>query len=182
MHLRSAILAMVIAPSLAAGVSPPAAAPAYRQQLHLVTERQTLTGVDNIVVVVEDVPRILSAVLDAKTIQTSVEQRMRQTGLKVIGLQEAGDSIVFLPHLFVQVNAVQTADGGYAYSLNVDFKRALPIPGRGDQGRLDVTNATTWSRGSLGVVGKAAVDSIKTDLEGEISEFISDYLAAKSIK
>ena len=140
-------------------------------------ERVIFAGLAGIGVLVEEVDSIAGEDgLDKTTLQTDVELRLRQAGVPVLlkseALKRPGS-----PFLYVNVKALQRANGGYAYGADVELQEQVKLARRP---AVLVLSATTWrARGTLGVVEASELaETVRAVVRDQIDEFVNVYLAA----
>jgi hypothetical protein len=131
------------------------------------SERDNLTGVTAMSVVIEDIaPGFKSAGLDVDVLKTAAELRLRRSGITV------GDEDS-LPFLHVSIILMPSSDGVVVYGISVAFKQpAIVIANQKHM------VAATWARNSVGSVGMNNAYRIRSNVEDDIDAFINDYLAA----
>ena len=113
-------------------------------------------------------------------IQTNVELRLRQAGIKVFEMTERKD-IINRSHLSVNITCVkQGEEPVYAFSVNVELGDTVTLH-RDPQ--VVVFYATTWKREEVGIVGSIKlVDSIRNIVDHITDAFLNDYLKANPKK
>jgi hypothetical protein len=115
-------------------------------------------------------PRI-EQYLSENTLKTEIELRLRQAGITV------ADDRALTPRLYLNVNAIITSDDNYiVYAISIDFDRFLRLPDQ-PPGSPQLTSATVWSKGSVGITPKRDARLIKDYVQELVSEFLNDYLA-----
>ena len=137
-------------------------------------DRATLKGLKGVVVIVESLEAVVERDgLTASQLQTDVELRLRQSGIRVI--EAAGDPDV--PVLYVNVNAMKQSTGNtYVYEAEVSVFQTC---------RIIATNgfalAQTWSVSNVASVGVANFGRVARDLvRDETDTFINAFLSVNS--
>ena len=129
-------------------------------------ERASLKGVDSCAVVVEGIPPDAERDgLPRSQLQTEVEVRLRQAGIKVVA------SSLYM--LYVNVDTVKNSTGFYAYGIQVSFEQ--PVALLRNPTRVQ-TFAPTWSVGSIGMVGSDRLRDVRSVVIDQVDKFIAAYL------
>ena len=135
-------------------------------------ERASLKGVDSCAVVVEGIPPDAERDgLPRSQLQTEVEVRLRQAGIKVVA------SSLYM--LYVNVDTLKNNMGSYAYNIHVSFEQPVTLL---RDPKLVQTFATTWSVGSIGTVGSDRLGDVRSDVRDHVDKFIAAYLEQNSKK
>ena len=136
-------------------------------------ERESLRALAGVFLVVEELKDdVKHDGLSVSQIQTDVELRLRQAGIKVLSRQEALASPGF-PYLYVRLS---TAKGGstYAYCVQVEFNQVVQL----DRNPAIRLLATTWTApGVTGTVGAKTLRDVRKIIVGQVDEFTNTYLA-----
>src|SRR4030042_2688226 len=121
--------------------------------------RATLKGITEIKVVVEKLPPdVEEDGLTVSQLQTDIELRLRQSGIKVVPSAE--------PYLYVNVNTSKSKTVGlYAFRMDVEFKQSVSLI---RNPAILYGSATTWSTGGVGTIG--------TQLLREIRSYLNDLV------
>jgi len=128
--------------------------------------RASLKGIASFEVVVEGIqPDAERDGLTQSQIQTEVEARLRQAGIKVVA------SSPYM--LYVNVDTTKKNMGSYAYNIYVSFEQ--PVTLLRDTKRVQ-TFAVTWSVGSIGTVGSDRLRDVRSDVSDLVDQFITAYL------
>ena len=128
-------------------------------------ERQTLKGITVVAVQVEALrPEVERDGLTQAQVKTDVEQRLRESGIRVDDAASAT--------LLVNVNAVLVGQAAplYAVSATVDFQQDVLVRG------LEAT-ASTWSIGGIAAVGRANLPMVRDFVRGKVDKFIDAYFS-----
>ena len=137
-------------------------------------ERDTFKGLPGVSVFVE--PLYDNAEHDGLTkasIQSDVEQRLREGGVRVFtGLGDSERQSRAAPDLHVSVTAVRRDSGLYAYTITVELSQIVSSL---------VSNqrfwASTWKSGATGSVGAHQLSAVRDSVRKHVDRFISDWLA-----
>jgi hypothetical protein len=147
-------------------------------QLDDSTNQESLRGLKGVRVIVR-----MSASPDAERdgitkdkLQTDVELKLRQTGIRVVSFEEwkktKEDGIGWLD---LSVSALKHET---FYACNVQLKLMQPVMLSRDPSKK--TFATTWSTGSVGVFGMMRLEGIRKEVADKVDEFANNYLAVNS--
>jgi WG containing repeat len=140
-------------------------------------ERSSLYGLPGVYVLVESLN--LDMEKDGLTkdqLRKEVETQLRNAGIRVLTREEkfktAGN-----PQLYVNVNLLKSSSPfAYAYSVEISLEQEVALVRKPNMR----TVATTWSQGSVGIVGIANLRAIRETVKGRVDHFIHDYFAANS--
>ena len=141
------------------------------------SERSSLYGLPGVYVLVESLN--LDVEKDGLTknqLRKEVESQLRNAGIKVLTREEkfktAGN-----PQLYVNINLLRSSSPfAYAYSVEISLEQEVSLVRKPNMR----TAATTWSQGSVGIVGIANLRAIRETVRGRVDHFIHDYFAANS--
>lgn len=131
--------------------------------------RRSLKGLEGVRVLVES----LSAEaerdgLNETTIQTDVELKLRQAGIRVL-TKETG------PYLYISVNAsLQTDFRLYAFAISVEFNQSVRLDRDPD---VWIPGAVTWRVGGVGSVGQFKLRQLRDSIRDYVDQFINAYLS-----
>ena len=128
------------------------------------------TGIDAMYVVVEDLTKdAIEAGLTRKQIQTDVELKLRQEGIRI-------RSTPVDAFLYVNVNILKILDGSMlAHSIAVELKQGVSLK----RNPKILILATTWSKKMTGYAGERVfVSRMRQNVSDLIDIFLNDYLAA----
>jgi len=130
-------------------------------------DRATLKGITGVQVVVETIdPEVERHGLTQSQVQTDLELRLTQAGIKVVSSSSASLR-VNIQCMRVMLYRV------YAYSLEV----ALQQPVRLDRNlRISHVSAPTWSLSNSGVIPPQRVRELRSRVIEQVDQFISAYL------
>lgn len=135
--------------------------------------RETLRGLPGVVVVVENLRDDAEvAGLRASDLQTDVESKLMQAGIRVLPHTE-WRTTPGRPWLYVSVNTIGYL-ASYFFSIDVQLKQDVSLP------RMPaiVTSAATWEVGSIGFATTAGMPvKIRESVGNYLDSFINDYQA-----
>jgi hypothetical protein len=143
-------------------------------------ERKTLAGLDGFDVVVENLDDGATAAgLDRDRLKTTVELKLRQTGIRVLTEEESikSDRGAYL-YVRPGVIAIESCNATrFAYDLEVRLVQSVAIDATP---KTIHTRGATWHSGSIGYGGgkEAFMHAFADSLEECLNEFLNDYLAA----
>lgn len=142
-----------------------------------VSDRQSLTGLAGIAVLIEELhPEATLAGLSRSSLQATVERRLRQRGVKVLSENERVAEQRGA-YLYVNVATIASPDlATYGYAIRVELKQSVRLIDNSDEVDL-VTNATTWSApGIFGSVGRLRFAStVGTSVNELVDRFSTDF-------
>lgn len=140
-----------------------AAAPAAAQDEN---ERDYLIDLREVNVFVDDLAADAEAAgLTRDSIETAVQNRLRQEGVPLGRSQLAGD-------LYVRVGTHRGTTGLYAYFARVSLQQLVTIEGNQERAFVD-----TWDLDSLGTVGEGNLPQVEQVVLQLVDRFIDDYFA-----
>lgn len=147
----------------------------FPQVTSISAERDTLKGLQGVGVGVEYLtPEVEKYGLTRQQLQTDVELRLRQNGIRVLSKQEEL-STPGMPNLYLNVNIVAREDSGLAaYSILLELRQNVFLAR--DITKLCIT--PTWLKGSTGSVGLGKIDALREYVKDDVDQFINNYLAA----
>jgi len=132
--------------------------------------RATLRGLLGVRVVVEDIkPEIERAGLTKSQLQTDVELRLRQSGIRVL---TKGEVVPGQPYLYVLVHALLEPGGLSVYYTEVVLCQNAYL----ETGKI-VYGVTTWDVSSLGTVRRTRLSQLRKLVRDKVDMFISAYLS-----
>lgn len=148
-------------------------------------------GLKAVAVFVEEIePEAVTDGLSKEEIQTEVEAKLREAGIKVIPAEkclnlptspQGADS-----YLYVIVNTVKFVSGlEYVYGASVQLKQVVTLDrGKGVVPRRPLLWATTWEKSDGVEVTwvKDLAGNVRKHINDKVDIFISDYLAANPKK
>jgi hypothetical protein len=149
------------------------------QITHIKDQKDTLKGLQSVYVVVESFESEVEKYgLTEQQIQTDVELRLRQNGIRVLSQQEWLSSAMN-SYLYVNVGIVRVEDFPLvSYNILLALKQSVFLA-------RDPTKwcvATTWSTGSTGSAGFNKIEFIRQFVKDHVDTFINDYLAVNPKK
>ena len=140
-------------------------------------QREVLRGLKGLKVVVENIPPDIEGLgLTKKDVQSDVEARLRQAGLKIYpNFQPPA-----MTALYVNVHVLNpaTARNVVVYSINTMlFENSYLKRDIGSVGDLKEVRGADWTRAMVGILPTANIRDIRKKLDEELSKFIADYFA-----
>ncbi len=139
--------------------------------------RRSLTGLKAVQVMVEDLhPDAERDGLHRTTIQTDVELKLRQAGIKVLTEAESLAS-PGMPYLYINVGTLppETQRGLYAYSIAVRLQQNARLE---RDPRILVASAATWSAPvQFGTVGTTNLQQLRGTVKDLVDQFINAWLS-----
>ena len=140
----------------------------------VIDQKDTLKGLQGVRVLVEGLkPEIENRGLTRQQLQTDVELRLRQNGIKVLTEKE-WLSAPGGPLLYVNVNIMIHKE-----TLLVAFHTLLQLKQAVFLARdltKKVYGASTWERSLVGSVGLSKIESIREKVKDQVDTFSNDYL------
>lgn len=145
--------------------------------LKYATGRDTLVGLQGVHVVVEEMrPEAEKYGLSEQSLQTDVELRLRQYGVRVFS-QEESMRTPGRPWLYVNVNPLMSETIA-AVSISITIKEDTFL----QRNKATVVKAATWSTGSVALLGLGRLNTLREDVRDKVDQFINDYYAANPTK
>lgn len=127
-------------------------------------ERENLTGIRDVNIVVEDLAEDAEAAgLTRRALRTAVERHLESRGVPLGNSRQAAD-------LYINVATHQGTTGLYAYYARVSVQQLATIEGNQLRARVD-----TWARASLGAVGEANLPQVEQVVIQLVDLFCDDY-------
>ena len=139
-------------------------------------ERESLAGLGGVYVLVEDMaPDVERNGLTRSTLQTDVEVKLRQAGIRV--LTEAERAVApGSPFLYLRV-ATMKSDGVGLYAVDIDLELNQEV--RLTRNPAITSLARTWSAGGwVGIIGSRNLSRVRDTVRDAVDQFLNDYLAA----
>jgi len=139
--------------------------------------RQSLKGLKGVYVLVEPLEaEVERDGLNQTSIQTDVELRLRQAGIKVL---TEGERLAApgSPFLYVLVNA--KSGSPYAFSIDVEFCQGVRLD---RDPSMQIIGATTWSVRAVGTAGRENLRNIRDFIKDYVDQFINAYLSVNPKK
>lgn len=134
--------------------------------------RQTLRGVEGVYVLIEDFkPEVERAGLAKEQLQTDVEVRLRQAGIRVYTHEELLRA-QGQPYLYVNAGVILHSDGLVSYGITVEFRQRASLD-------INAVSApvTTWSTGGFGTAGILGLHTLRDTVCNFVDQFINAYLS-----
>ena len=110
--------------------------------------------------------------MGADGIHHKVEQQLKRAGIPVLSRTEALQA-PGKPYLYVNLNAMDNSGEGYAFSISIELKQEVTLAAQ----RQPVI-AVTWKNHQLVTTSEQAAQPIFQVLNGQIHNFILDYMQA----
>ena len=138
--------------------------------------RESLRGLKGVEVVVENLnPDAERDGLYKTSIQTDVELRLRQAGIKVLTQTEAL-AVPGMPYLYICISMFRDADRPkvYIYSDHVGLRQTVRL--ERDPSIRNVF-AATWTTDGVGIAGTAKFSIVRDTIKDDVDKFINAYLS-----
>ena len=141
--------------------------------------RATLKGLKGVRVLVEDLtPEVEREGLVKADLQKSVEERLRQAGIRILTQEEAvktpGE-----PYLYVNIN-ISFAKGGDVCSYSIDAALIQNVTLA--RSPRQTTYGVTWSTGGVGLIAKKSLRELKESVEEIADVFAKAFLSVNPKK
>ncbi len=139
-------------------------------------ERESLAGLAGVYVIVEEMdPVVEREGLARSTLQTDVEVKLRQAGIRVLTRTEwpvAPGS----PHLYLRVTTLRVGEEWQVYAVEIllDLGQEVMLARKPTIALVAPTWRTSW----VGAVGAKKLDWVRERVRDRVDEFINAYLAA----
>jgi hypothetical protein len=139
-------------------------------QASYVNEQGSLKGLPGVGVLVEAMKDNTRGAVTKESVQTDVELRLRQLGIKVFPTWDQNSAT-----LYVNVNLVRNSTVPLSgFSVEVAVQQMVRL----DRAPTVRMVATTWHTGSAGSVGAETVGQIRQIVINLVDRFANDFLAA----
>jgi len=135
-------------------------------------EVNSLRGLKGVHVLVAKLPPDFEGNLTREQIQTDVELKLRLVGIKVVSEKEQF-SMPGRPYLYVTVCGVKTFTEGVAWQIDIQLSQDVYL----ERDPKISVDATTWSVGRGGFLGKMKIEEIRNEVKDLVDQFINDYLS-----
>lgn len=137
-------------------------------------ERETLRGLDGVMVLVEELrPDIVADGMTVNMVQNTAEERLRDANIKVLSEDELRDTPGF-PYLYINFNSVKLpGESGYIYSINLELYQAVIL----DRDLDNKCLASTWETSLVGIAPASQAKGLTSRISKLVDEFVSDYKA-----
>jgi hypothetical protein len=140
-------------------------------------QKEILRGLKGVKVVVENIPPDIERLgLTRRDIQSDVEMRLRQAGIKVWPDYKPPS----MTALYVNVHTLNPSQARaiVVYSISVMlFENSYLKRDIGSVGDLKEVRAANWVKAMVGVTGTNNMSEIRKKVQAEVNKFISDYQA-----
>ena len=146
-------------------------------------ERESLAGLAGVYVLVEDMaPDVERNGLTRSTLQTDVEVKLRQAGIRVLGLTDMVDTELAIalgsPFLYLRVVAGRVDEFPlYAVSISLELSQQVMLNRKTTIGPR-ILVAPTWRTSWVGVVGTKMLHQVRESVRDQVDQFVNAYLAA----
>ena len=129
--------------------------------------RKTLKGIKKIYVEVLIPNEVYS--IKERTIKTDIEHKLKRESIRVIGLKENYDAL-----LFTEIIIMESGHLYYVANVHMEIYQYAIIK------RIDSHIehlVVTWSAGFTSIVRKSQITDIRTSINDMVDQFINDYLS-----
>jgi hypothetical protein len=177
MWASRALVAVILLFSSALAEAQPIATtePTYK----LINPTDAIRGLRTIGVVVEDIPE-LSNILEAQTLRTNIELRLRQAGITVPDASDKLSSVY--PQIYLNCNVLKLKAGNFVYNISLEFKRLVEVH-VADSSDTNLILGSLRSQETIGIVpANEAGQTIREVVNDKVSAFLNAYLAANPKK
>jgi hypothetical protein len=135
---------------------------------------ESLTGLNGIHVIVEDVPALaVEAGLTTAGIRSQVEARLLSRGIPILGLG-ALTMDPRGPSLLVNLN-LDLSDPVYFYAIQVQFFQNVALM-TGEDILTSSASASTWQASDFARMGKFRINTLPQEINRLVDAFATDYL------
>jgi hypothetical protein len=155
----------------------------HAQTPHFARDEQSLRGLAGVSVTVVVENERNGEVPQEAELQTAVELKLRQAGIRVISMPELPKVTAPVGSLNVIVSIVKSMDVkgvqlGYAYCVRLAVYQAARLIGNDIAAAIGPFIVTTWdSSGGIGVIGRENADKLIRDAVGaKVDQFASAFL------
>jgi hypothetical protein len=132
-----------------------------------------LPGVGVFVTIGNTSPEVAKFGLTETRVRTETELHLRRAGIKILTHEQA-EKVPGKPHLAVDVNAIKTEAGLYAFDLDVQLRQDVALQRRPT---IKLT-APTWSVSGVATVGESRLRGFVNEAVGDlVDQFCNAYLA-----
>jgi len=135
---------------------------------------EALQGMDTLRVKVVLQPDMEQAGLREKRIQTVVEIKLRQAGIKVKSEDERNSPQENF--LYIQVNSLKTDESFFATNITTALLQNAIL----ERNKSKTILATVWETSNIGTVSIAKAGMLIEQISEQVDEFINDWLKANS--
>ena len=136
--------------------------------------RETLAGLTGVYVSVQEMKGDEERIgLALSTLQTDVEVKLRQAGIRVLAKTEWGVA-PGAPQLHLHVVAVRRGEWPYVVSIFLEFYQDVLLARKPTM----ALRAPTWMTSSHGILGTEGLPLTREKVRDHVDEFINAYLAA----
>ncbi len=138
-------------------------------------EVKSLRGLSGVCVVVETLaPDISSDGLSVDLLRETISSHLSSGGISLLSeeqLSQRGAAI-----FYVSITSVKNDMGMYACNVHAEVIQAAAL----SRDPKILTPATTWTSGTVGIVGASNVKQLNETVAGIADEFVKDFLSVNS--
>lgn len=146
---------------------------AFAQNVEEIAQ-EPFRGLRGVGVLVDAVkPEGQQAGLVAGEVQTQVERRLREAGVRVLTREEAVET-PGMPYLYVYVDTTKIPAGSYAYAVRVSLNQGVAL----DRNVAIKIHTETWNSAGVGAVAADKLQQIGKAIDAKVDEFIAAYQSA----
>jgi hypothetical protein len=146
----------------------------YGQGIAARNRAETLTGLNGVHVIVEDLSEIgIQSGLTAPAIKSAVEAKLAAKGIPVLGLGELTMDPRG-PTLLVKVD-LDLSEPVYFYNIQVQFFQNVSLATGGDV-LASSASASTWQSSEFGRIGTFRIGTLPQEIGRLVEAFAQDYL------
>jgi hypothetical protein len=146
------------------------------------SSRRSLKGLKGVHVAVENLSaEVERDGLNETSIQTDVELKLRQAGIRVLTAAEMF-AAPGRPILFINVNPKSDARGVgvlYAFFIDVELRQSVQLD---RDPSIWPGTAATWNVASIGTVGRSNLRELRDIIKDQVDQFINAYLSVNPKK
>ena len=154
--------------------------PQHSAALDAEINRKTLSGIESILVVVEDVtPDARELGLTPEVLENDVKAKLKDAGIRVVSREE-WLKLPGSPYLYLQTSVVKVGRAGtYAFTVAASVLQDVYLK---RDPALDLAEATTWSVGSHGHTDRRNRDFVRVAVGDMVDLFLGAYREANGLK
>lgn len=149
-------------------------APSAWAQVTLVDPQGTLKGLPGVRVLVEDVKDVTKGMVTKDLVQTDVELRLRQLGIKVFSTTSDMNAAFLHVDVSILKEESSPADPLFIYGVEVAVQQVVRLE------RASTVQAigTTWKTRSVGFAATSKLDNVRRVVIDAVDEFANVFLSA----
>lgn len=138
-------------------------------------EVKSLKGLSGVCVVVETLaPDIARDGLSVDSLRKIVSSRLSSGGIRLLSEEELSQPGAAI--FYVSITSVKSDTGLYACNVHAEVIQAAAL----SRDPSILTPATTWTSGTVGIVGASNVKQLNETVAGLADEFVRDFLSVNS--